>query len=430
MTENTAGFATASRRGRWLEIEDRVFTEWRVRLYTLGVAGAWAFILSWLLLHGGWIIRPDGKLANIDFCWIWLSGKFAASSDPGRIYDPSIFATAQHIFYGPGECPLVLHQYDYPPTSLFFTHPLGLLPYLIAFAVWVPATLLLYAVAIYLIIPRPAAVIAGLTPVAVVANVVLGHNGFLTAGLIGLSLVFVERRPSLSGVFLGLLTYKPQYGVLFPLALLASRNWRALAGATAASLAFAAAAALAFGYRAWPSFIGSLAERDSGLSPDAGMVLKLHSVYGLLHSLGAAPWLSWTVHVAVAVVIASAVCIVWAKPTPYALKAAFLAVGSVIVSPYVLAYDLCILSISTGFLVQDGLSRGFLAGERTAIVMCFASLFLLLTPLKPIGPFVSAAIISLIGRRIILGYRNGLPSSGRSVPIGGSGSAYAGPVRR
>jgi len=38
----------------------------------------------------------------------------------------------------------------------------------------------------------------------------------------------MEGRPWVSGIFLGLLTYKPQLGVLFPLALLASRSWRAL----------------------------------------------------------------------------------------------------------------------------------------------------------------------------------------------------------
>ncbi len=71
-----------------------------------------------------------------------------------------------------------------------------------------------------------------MAPFAVAVNVDFAHNAFITAALIGFSLVFLERRPWLSGIFLGLLTYKPHIGVLFPLALLASRNWRALASAT------------------------------------------------------------------------------------------------------------------------------------------------------------------------------------------------------
>jgi len=105
------------------------------------------------------------------------------------------------------------------------------------------------------------AVIAALAPIVVLENVLLGSNGFLTAGLVGLALFFVERRPSLSGILLGLLTYKPQFGVLFPLALLASRNW-----ATATSPGLAGAAAAAFGYRGWPSLISSLFDRNASFT--------------------------------------------------------------------------------------------------------------------------------------------------------------------
>jgi hypothetical protein len=70
-------------------------------------------------------------------------------------------------------------------------------------------------------------------------------------------------------------------------------------------------------------------------------------------------------------------------------------------SPYILFYDLCILTIAVAFLVRDGMLRGFLPGERTAILICFAALFLVQVP---IGPFVCAALFFLTIRRI-LAYR-------------------------
>ena len=129
------------------------------------------------------------------------------------------------------------------------------MPYLLAFAVWSSVLLALYLAVTYAIIPRVGTIIAALTPFAVARNVQLGHNGTLTAGLIGLPLVLLEQRPLLAGVFLGFLTYKPQFGLLFPVALLASRNWRALSGAAASSVGLALAAALAFGGRTWPWFL-------------------------------------------------------------------------------------------------------------------------------------------------------------------------------
>jgi hypothetical protein len=241
---------------------------------------------------------------------------------------------------------------------------------------------------------------AALTPMAVPVNVLFGHNGFLTAGLIGLSLVFVERRPWLSGILLGLLTYKPHFGVLFPLALLASRNWRTLCWATASGVVLSAAAAAAFGYQGWPNFIDLLWQRNSSLSPD-GVQLELQSIYGLLHWAGVSVSLSWTVHLAVAVVVTILVCAVWAKPIPHSLKAAILSIGALMVTPYVLRYDLCILSVPVAFLVKDGLSRGFLAGERTVILICLAAFLLWLAPMMPVGAVISPVILFLIVRRIV-----------------------------
>ena len=57
-------------------------------------------------------------------------------------------------------------------------------------------------------------------------NIQVGQNGFLTAALIGGVLEFMERRPAMAGVCLGLLTYKPQFGVLVPVALVERRQTR------------------------------------------------------------------------------------------------------------------------------------------------------------------------------------------------------------
>jgi hypothetical protein len=87
---------------------------------------------------------------------------------------------------------------------------------------------------------------------------------------------------------------------------------------------------------------------------------------------------------------------------PILFKAAILCIGSVMVTPYVFFYDLCILSIAVAFLVRDGMSRGFLLGERTVILICFAALFLVQVP---IGPVVCATLLFLAGRRIVASRR-------------------------
>jgi len=275
------------------------------------------------------------------------------------------------------------------------------MPYWGAFALWIVATFLLYLAAVYAIIPRPAALIAAVTSFPVMFNILCGHNGLLSAGLVGLSLILVERRPWLSGIFLGLLTYKPQLGVLFPLALLASRNWRALLSAVATSVIFGMTAALAFGYQTWPSFIGALVDRASSLSqtPDLSFAFALVSVFGFLRTLGVSPAVSWYAQFTVTALVAATVCVLWARPIPHALKAAALAIGSVLAAPHAHGYDVCILSIAVAFVVKDELARGFLPGERAVILMCWAGLILLAGPIPAV---ICVVLLVLVVRRTAL----------------------------
>jgi hypothetical protein len=388
----------ASGTSRLLDIEDQIFTDRRLRLYGAGVAVAYAFSLVWRLIHGQWIILSDGRLRCVDFGWMWLSGIFASSGAVSKIYDYSTFSAAQLALFGQKNCPF-FPEFDYPPTSLFVTYSLGWMPYLVAFAIWNVATLLLYLLAVYTIIPRWAAVVAATAPFYVAVNADFGHNGFLTSALVGFAIVALERNPWPSGIFLGLLTYKPQFGVLFPIALFAARNWRAIGSATAASVAFGVLAGAAFGFQRWLSFFEALLNRHVTLSPDAEVPLALHSVFGLLRWAETSAPIAWGGHLIVAAIVALTVWLVWAKPIPFSLKAAVLCIGSAMVSPYILFYDLCILSIAVAFLVRDGLSRGFLAGERTVILVCFAALFLVQVP---IGPVVCIALFILASRRIVV----------------------------
>jgi hypothetical protein len=98
--------------------------------------------------------------------------------------------------------------------------------------------------------------------------------------------------------------------------------------------------------------------------------------------------------------------VLWASAIPYNLKAAALCLGSLIVSPYALFYDLCIFSIAVAFLVKEGLSRGFLPGERAAILICWGALFLVKTP---IGPIICIVLLYLCVRRI-RAYRKDRPT--------------------
>jgi hypothetical protein len=179
-------------------IEDRIFTERRLQFSGVGAAEVWLLILGWLFFLTGWLVRPGAKLSCIDFGWIWLTGRFAVSSDPSRAYDNAAFGAAALDRFGSTGC-LLFRGLDYPPVLMFLAYPLGLLPYFWAFALWNAVTLIFYLTVVGLIVRRRTAIILALSPFAVPACLALGHNGLLTAALIGLALVYCEQRPGRPG---------------------------------------------------------------------------------------------------------------------------------------------------------------------------------------------------------------------------------------
>jgi hypothetical protein len=228
----------------------------------------------------------------------------------------------------------------------------------------------------------------------------------------------MERRSRISGLVLALLTYKPQFGILLPAALLASSNWRVFLWTTAAIAALGLTSDALFGYETWPSFFHTLIYRDSNLMLDDRLLMTFQSPFGLLRWAGARASVAWVGHLAVALVIMLSVGTIWAKFVPHAVKAAALCIGSVMVTPYVLPWDLCILPVAVAFLVRDGSQHGFLPGERLIMLACWLGLFLLLTRMCPVGPVVDAILLLVVWRRVAAHERGRFPFSTPAVKCG------------
>ena len=70
--------------------------------------------------------------------------------------------------------------------------------------------------------------------------------------------------------------------------------------------------------------------------------------------------------------------------------------GTLIVTPYVLPYDLPVLAITAVFLIRAGLCTGFVAGARS-VILCLTPLPLsqFWLPL-PIGTVMEATLMAII----------------------------------
>src|SRR3984893_6397971 len=90
---------------------------------------------------------------------------------------------------------------------------------------------------------------------AVLINVGHGHNGFLTAALLGGGLVILDRRALIARFLVGLMAYKPQFGLMIPIALAAGGYWRTFAAAAVTAVLLTLVTTLAFGVQVWHAFL-------------------------------------------------------------------------------------------------------------------------------------------------------------------------------
>src|ERR1043165_6954565 len=193
-----------------------------------------------------WIYGPDGSGIPTDFVNVWSAGRLALEGHPALAWDWDVQKRIQVDLLGQS---FVGHfAWHYPPPFLFVAAFLAQFPYAVAFIGWALVSFVPYLVAMRAIVGRPFGwLLAAAFPV-VLTNTLVGQNGFLTAALVGGMLVLLPTRPILSGICLGLLSYKPQYGLLFPLVLIAASQWTVFVTAGVVAAAMAAGAWLAL----WP----------------------------------------------------------------------------------------------------------------------------------------------------------------------------------
>jgi arabinofuranan 3-O-arabinosyltransferase len=287
--------------------------------------------------------------------------------------------------------------------------PFALLPYAYAFIAWDAVTLTSCIAVVYLIVRRPAAIAVVLASPLTAWTLYAGQNGFLWASLLGASLLFLERRPELAGVLIGCLTWKPQFGILIPVALAASNRWRAFAGAAAAAVFLAGISIAAFGTAVWRVFPREVTAQTSEVlvsgghahpTPDWGYI---QTVYGLVRTLHSGAAVAWLAQGAIAMGVAIIVWLVWRSPVRYSLKAATLSAAALIATPYAFAADLAAIVIPAAFLASDQIRCGLLSGEQAVMIALFGASFMILIThgSVPLGPMVTITLLCLILRRTV-----------------------------
>jgi hypothetical protein len=203
---------------------------------------------------------------------------------------------------------------------------------------------------------------------AVLIDIGHGQNGFLTAALIGGALVVLDRRPITAGILLGLLVYKPQYGLLLPLVLAVSGRWKCFGAAAATMALLTIATTLTFGVPVWHAFLVSTHfTRTVVLEQGNTGWYKIQSVFAWARMWGASIALAYALQGLATVAVGAALAVLWRSAARFPLKAAGLCLATILATPYSFDYDMMVLAPAIAWLTADGLEFGFGSWEKTAL---------------------------------------------------------------
>jgi arabinofuranan 3-O-arabinosyltransferase len=386
-----------------------VFAAWRLQACGYTLAAAYAAVFFIWYKAGVWLVDGNGvPLPKIDFTYWWVGGTQALHGEATSIYDP---AQLRHMLAGLVGADLSdFNNWPYPPIVFLILAPLPMLPYVTAFLIWEAVPLLACIAVVFLIVHRPAAIALVLASPFGAQDIRWAQFGFLNASLLGAALLALERRPVLAGVSIGCLTYKPQFGILIPVALLAARRWRAFASAAITAALLVGVSVAAFGIEPWIAFpLGFLANAGDVLLQESQRKAtwgSVQTVYGLVRALDGSAALAWVAQGCAAAGVAVIVWLVWRSPTRYALKAALLSGATLIATPYAWAHDLTVIAIPVAFLARDQIECGLLRGEQTTMLALFGAALAILVsggwalPF-PLGPVIMITLVAVILRRVV-----------------------------
>lgn len=384
------------RRMNWLGAE-------RARGYLRLLAVLNVVMLAALVLtsHGG--VDRNGFLLGSDFVSFWTVGHMLQlGADP---YDSAAHIAAQRSFFASDSG---YTAFFYPPSFLPFCRPLGLVGYFPALGAWLMATGALYLAAGRLWwreagITTPLWLLFLAFP-AVPIVITHGQTAFLVAGLLGLGAWLVPSRPLLAGVLFGLATIKPQFGLLLPLALMMTRQWKVIVIAALTALSLAVFSALTFGPEVWTHWFSASARAQDAMAVGAVGYAKMASPFATLKLLGAATMLAYGVQAAISLGVAGVLAqSAWKSAWSPGLAALTLT-GALLVTPFVLDYDMVLLAFPLLWLTGQGLRDGFGDWEKLAILLAFAApAFARPVAMNfgiPVMPLVLAGLFIVLWRRV------------------------------
>jgi hypothetical protein len=341
-----------------------------------------------------------------DFLYYRVASSLVLEGNASIIYDFSAFLGILEQMTG-NPFPIA---WFYPPIYIFMVWPLSLLPYNASLFIWLLIPLSGLITVVYKIAPNPRTILICIAFPATLINFDYGQNGLISAVLLGWGLFLLDRRPAAAGIFLGLLSYKPQLAVLIPLALVASHNWRALTSAFVTFASFSILSVIFFGYETWTGFYNNITSAGEVLQQGSQGFIQNWAImitpYSLARLLDLPPAISYLIQGLSMLSVSVVTYWVWSRYKSAPLRNSVLVICTLMFTPHAFEYDSVILALPMAWIAWEGYTKHWLRGEKVFLIIIWLSLLLSKVVIKfadfQIIPLIIGLFLFLAIRRLLL----------------------------
>ena len=296
-------------------------------------------------VHG--YLLASGQPLFGDFIAFWSAGHATLEGHVAQVHD-RVFLTHVQQTTIPGMH--VMAPWNSPPPFLFFIIPFALLPYGPAAIAWLLTTGALYLFMARKILPDARALIFAVTMPAALYHLGTEQVGLLVAGLAGLALYWLDKRPRVAGVLVGMLIFKPHLALLWPFFLALTRRWNAFIAAALSTGVLVLGAGLVFGFESYIRFL-------QNLGPSQDLIAGVHvgkqtfgSLFGNLLALHVPTPFAIAGH-AVSAAAAFAVALwIFTRRVDWRVQGAALCAATLLLSSYLFFYDFVLLGVGAALL--------------------------------------------------------------------------------
>lgn len=335
------------------------------------------------------------QMYGVDFSIFYSASRLVLSGNPECVYDVAVHHQVLEQILNT-KMPYLLAWF-YPPFFLLLVWPMALIPYRLALYTWMVITLMGYAYTVHKILPRFETIVFSLGFPGVLMNMQWGQNGFLNVFLLGTGLMYIENNPALAGLMLSLLCYKPHYAFLPLLILLIGKHWKTLYWTVFFMFLLIISSITVFGIGPWQVYVEKLPVISQLIADDWINVNGIQtSFYSAIRIMTGNELTAMIGQLILSIVVTVLVCWAWRYLDDYFLKCAVLSTGVILITPYILIYDLVMLALPIAFYSAYLLKNGYVTIEAVLLSICFVLPFLSPLVLQYTGIQITSFVLILV----------------------------------